>query len=94
MAFVTLPPDGHVAVGGHLIRREITIFGRMPLGRNQRLHRLEIVLTGEKAAETLGVTLRAANTLVAVKHRCTPFMTMLTLPPDSHIAVGGYLIRR
>ena len=90
MPFFAQPPDLFVRSGHKIPRCQRAISGRMPLRRQQRMGRSQIILTGCRLA--VG-TDRTAATAHSGLYSCAPDMALFTDPPGPLMAAGKDLIR-
>ena len=84
MAVFTQPPCLPAAAGRHLLRRETTIKGRMPLRRDHRLLGLQIIKSRQDLA--VGAVRAIAFPVHTVGDDRTEGMPLVTEPP--HAAIG------
>ena len=90
MAFITNPPDFAPGAGDDIARREVAIFGWVPLAGELGIVGGEVVFSAQECAV-------AANRAAGAGHSAfdlgTPHVSMLTLPPDETVAAGEHVGR-
>ena len=90
MAFVADPPDFAPGAGDDVARREVAIFGRVPLASELGIIGSEVVFAAQECAI-------AANWAAGAGHSAfdlgAPLVAMLTLPPDETVAAGEHVGR-
>lgn len=91
MSLLANPPDLFLASMRHIIRRERSIQGWVPLGCNLRHTGKQIIKPFEHfAARTIGT---ATGGMGSSTHGCLPRMTLFTSPPDTTVAVSRHHFR-
>lgn len=91
MSFLTPPPHLSMRAGCHIFRRQGAVFGRMPLCRQMRIGRGQIVFPGSNLP--VGTDRAAAATDPGL-HNGLPLMSFSTPPPDFASASVGNIIWR
>ena len=90
MAFITNPPDFAPGAGDDIARREVAIFGWVPLAGELGIVGGEVVFSAQECAV-------AANWAAGAGHSAfdlsAPHVSMLTLPPDETVAAGEHVGR-
>ena len=90
MAFITNPPDFAPGAGDDVARREVAIFGWVPLAGELGIVGGEVVDAAQKCAI-------AANWAAGAGHSAfdlgAPLVAMLTLPPNEAVAAGEHVGR-
>ena len=79
MAVFTQPPSLLAAAGRHLVRREVTVKGRMPLRRDHRLLGFQIIKSRQDLA--VGAVRAIAPLVHTVGDDRTEGMSLVTEPP-------------
>ena len=90
MAFVANPPDFAPGAGDDVARREVAIFGWMPLAGELGIVGGEVVFSAQECAVAADWT---AGTGHSAFDLGTPHVSMLTLPPDETVAAGEHVGR-
>ena len=80
------PPDFVVAPGSHLLRREFSVFGRVPLTSNTRMQSLERHLGCYAASRAIWATMATSTSVEG----CLPLMTFVAPPPYLLGAAGTH----
>ena len=90
MAFITNPPDFAPGAGDDVARREVTIFGWVPLAGELGIIGSEVVFAAQECAI-------AANWATGAGYSAfdlgAPLVAILTLPPDETVATGEHVGR-
>ena len=90
MTFVANPPDFAPGAGDDVARREVAIFGWVPLAGELGIVGGEVVFSAQECAV-------AANWAAGAGHSAfdlgAPHVSMLTLPPDETVATGEHVGR-
>ena len=90
VAFVVDPPDFAPGAGDDVARREVAIFGWMPLAGELGIVGGEVVFSAQECAVAADWT---AGTGHSAFDLGTPHVSMLTLPPDETVAAGEHVGR-
>ncbi len=90
MAFVADPPDFAPGAGDDIARREVAIFGWVPLAGELGIVGGEIVFSAQECAITANWATGAGHSAFDLG---APLVAMLTLPPDETVATGEHVGR-
>ena len=90
MAFITNPPDFAPGAGDDVARREVAIFGWVPLAGELGIVGGEVVFSAQECAVAANWAAGAGNTAFDLG---APHVSMLTLPPDETVAAGEHVGR-
>ena len=90
VAFVADPPDFAPGAGDDVARREVAIFGWVPLAGELRIIGSEVVFAAQECAIAANWAAGAGD---AAFDLGAPLVAMLTLPPDETVATGEHVGR-
>ena len=88
MAFITNPPDFAPGAGDDVARREVAIFGWVPLAGELGIIGSEVVFAAQECAITANWATGAGHSAFDLG---APLVAMLTLPPDETVATGEHV---
>ena len=90
MTLLTSPPHLAGTAGCDVLRPQIPVLGRMPLGRDLRRHAGETIFAGD----ALSIATRTALSPGTIGNTCFPLMAFFTAPPNVFTAAVSHLLRR
>lgn len=88
VTFVADPPNFAPGAGDDIARRQLAIFGWVPLASELGIIGGEIVLSAQECAIAANRTTSSSH---AALNLSTPFVPMFTLPPNQTVAAGEHI---